>query len=207
VVNYFSQLPGKLGTTLTNTVTKVVSWGSDMLSKAKTGMQNVVTGIVNTFTDLPSKMTTIGKNIINGIISGISSMVSSLYDSITNALSGLVDKAKSALGIASPSKVLAAEVGKWIPAGMAVGIEENTQTAARAMVNMAKRAVGAANTELAGSSLNAPGVNGAGAAGSGSQAGGATYVFNQYNNSPKALSRAEIYSNTKNALRFATGNA
>jgi len=69
---------------------------------------------------------------------------------------------------------------------------------------MARGALNAANSELAGSSLNMPGVSGSGAAGNG-RAGGATYVFNQYNNSPKALSRREIYRNTNNALRFATG--
>jgi hypothetical protein len=38
-------------------------------------------------------------------------------------------------------------------------------------------------------------------------AGGTTYNFYQYNNSPKALNRAEIYRQTKNQLRFATANA
>ena len=31
------------------------------------------------------------------------------------------------------------------------------------------------------------------------------YTFNQYNNSPKALSRLEIYRQTKNQLQFAKG--
>ena len=37
--------------------------------------------------------------------------------------------------------------------------------------------------------------------------GGKTVNFYQYNTSPKALSRGEIYRQTKNQLRFATANA
>ena len=46
-----------------------------------------------------------------------------------NAAQSLASKAwngmKSALGIHSPSKVMAEEVGQWIPKGVTVGIEAN----------------------------------------------------------------------------------
>ena len=38
------------------------------------------------------------------------------------------------------------------------------------------------------------------------RAAGNTMIFNQYNNSPKALSRLEIYRQTRNQLAFARGN-
>ena len=40
-------------------------------------------------------------------------------------MSSAISYAKSRLGIASPSKVFRDEVGKWIPEGIAEGIEEN----------------------------------------------------------------------------------
>ena len=46
-----------------------------------------------------------------------------LYDCIWDTLNGLVDRAKDALGIFSPSRVMAKEVGAFIPAGIGVGIE------------------------------------------------------------------------------------
>ena len=52
-------------------------------------------------------------------------MIGALYNKIKSALSGLVDKAMSALGINSPSRVFRDKVGKFIPAGIAAGIEAN----------------------------------------------------------------------------------
>ncbi len=49
-------------------------------------------------------------------------MVGSLYGSIRNQLSGLVTRAKNALGIHSPSRVFADEIGANIPEGVAQGI-------------------------------------------------------------------------------------
>ena len=87
---------------------------------------------------------------------------------------------------------------------MAAGIEKYSNVADKAMVDMAKGAVGAANAALSDSSIDFPGPAGTGgAAGTGSR-GGVTYVYNQTINSPKALSRKEIYRDTKDALRFAT---
>lgn len=209
VVSAIQALPSKLLAFGRNAITSLGNAIQAGVTTIKSKATAIMTGMVNALNSLPSKMTQIGKNAIQGIITGISSMVGKLYDSIKSALSGLVDKAKDALGIASPSKVLAAEIGRWIPAGIASGIEKYSNVANRAMVDMAKSAVGAANAELSGSSLNMPGVNGSGVPGTGGRRGGmgATYVFNQYNNSPKALSRKDIYRQTKNALKFATSNA
>lgn len=201
--------------TIKNLPSKLLSLGADAIAKMASALNpstikakavEIFNGIVGIFKDLPSKMTDVGKEAINGIISGIGAMVGKLYDSIKNALSGLVKKAKSALGIASPSKVMADEIGKWIPAGIGDGIEKNTRAAVKAMTNSTKRILGAANAELSGNTIGGPNVGtlaAAGGTGAGGQ-GGKTFVFNQYNNSPKALSRKEIYRQTNNALRFAT---
>ena len=87
------------------------------MTNAKNGMVNVFNGIGDTFRN-------IGKNVIQGIINGIGDMVSSLYESIKSALSGLVDKAKDALGISSPSKVFAKQIGRWIPPGIVQGFDD-----------------------------------------------------------------------------------
>ena len=206
-VNAIQALPSKLLSIGRNAITSLGNAFQTGVSTLKSKASAIVKGITNAFSSLRSKMVSIGKNAIQGVIDGIGAMVGKLYDSIKDALSGLVDKAKDALGISSPSRVLAEHVGRWIPAGIASGIEKYSNVANRAMVDMAKGAVGAANAELNGSSLNMPGVNGSSAPGTGGGRGGATYVFNQYNNSPKALSRKDIYRQTKNALKFATSNA
>jgi tape measure domain-containing protein len=208
IVSSIQALPGKLLAFGQQAITSLGNAIQVGVTTAKSKATAIVNGIVNAFQSLPSKMVQIGKNVIQGVINGIGSMVGALYDSIHSALSGLVDKAKGALGINSPSRVFRDIVGKMIPAGIAEGIVKNTKAATKAMVKSTKGIVSAANAELSGSTIGGPTVNTDAPSASGRRGGtGATYVFNQYNNSPKALSRKDIYRQTKNALKFATSNA
>lgn len=145
VVSFYSQMPGKIQSQLTSAQNNIKNFCSNMVSNMKTNASNALNGCMSYINQLPGKVKTqlnnvlsnvkswgsnavsnfktIGKNVIQGLINGISSMVSKLYTSIKNALAGLVDKAKKALGINSPSKVFADEVGKWIPGGIEQGID------------------------------------------------------------------------------------
>lgn len=99
---------------------------------------------------LPSFLS-IGKDIVKGVWNGITSMAGWIGEKISGFFSGLVDKAKNALGIHSPSRVMRDEVGKWIPAGVEVGIEKEMPELRRTL-----------ETELnalADVSLRAPSVN------------------------------------------------
>ncbi len=148
-VSFFSQLPGKILSNLNTALSNIKSWGSSIVSNIKTSASNAISGAVSYFQQLPGKVLSqlnsvksnvsswgsslvssfksIGKNVMSGLINGISSMVSSLYSSIKNALSGLVSKAKSALGIHSPSTVFRDEVGTYISQGIAVGVSEEME--------------------------------------------------------------------------------
>lgn len=207
VVSAIQSLPGKLLAFGRNAITSLGNAIQVGVTTVKSKATSIVNGMVNAFQSLPGKMVQIGKDAIQGVINGIGAMVGKLYDSIKNALGGLVDKAKDALGIASPSKIMRDMVGRWIPAGIAAGIEKYSGLANDAMVDMARGAVNSANAELSGASLNMPDVNGGGAPGTGRGRSGAVYNFYQYNTSPKALSRKDVYRQTKNALKFATSNA
>ena len=158
VVNALKSMPSKLLSMGKDAIAKLASALSP--STIKTKAANIVNTVLNSFKSLPDKMKNIGKEVINGIISGISATVGKLYDSIKSALSGLVEKGKKALGIASPSKVVAKEIGQHIPSGAAVGVEDNISVAEKSMEDMADDMVAAANAELAGMNLAAPTVNG-----------------------------------------------
>ena len=112
-------------TTISNVFNNIKTAMSNAINTAKqnviSAMQNALNGMVNVFSNVGSTFANIGKNVIQGLINGIDSMVSSLYDSIKNALSDLVDKAKSALGINSPSRVFKEQIGKWLPPGIVEG--------------------------------------------------------------------------------------
>lgn len=160
VVNAIKSMPSKLLSMGKDAISKLGSAIGSGASTIKSKAVSIVNSVIDSFKSLPGKMVDIGKDIINGVISGISAMVGKLYDSIKNALSGLVEKGKKALGIKSPSRVMAKEIGQHIPTGAAMGIDQNTKAAEHSMVDMADEMVAAANAELAGASLTAPGFNG-----------------------------------------------
>lgn len=66
----------------------------------------------------------LGSNIIDGIVSGLSSGIGWLKEKAAEAANSALQKAKDILGIKSPSRVFRDQVGKQIPRGMALGIED-----------------------------------------------------------------------------------
>lgn len=66
----------------------------------------------------------IGADIINGLWDGIEAAFDRMLNWIKRAIRSIPNAFKKILGIASPSKVFA-EIGKWIPEGLALGIERN----------------------------------------------------------------------------------
>ena len=136
VVSTAKTLPGKIYTAIKDAISKVKSWGTELVSAGKDAITKMINNVTSTAKSLPDKFKTIGKQVIEGIKSGITGSISGLYSKIKEGLSGLVDKAKDALGIKSPSRVFANVVGKQIPAGIAKGIDDNTNIADRAIENM-----------------------------------------------------------------------
>lgn len=82
------------------------------------------------------KVFEIGSNIIQGIWNGIMSAKDWLINKVRNLASSILQGMKDALGIHSPSKVFQEEVGKWIPEGVAIGIEANTDSALESIDKM-----------------------------------------------------------------------
>ena len=136
ITNWFSQLPGRVWSWLVNTINNVINWGQDMANKGKEGAENLFNNIINIVKELPEKMLEIGKNIVTGIWNGITGMGDWFRGQVTGFFSGKVDGAKNTLGIQSPSRVFRDEVGKFIPQGIAVGIETDTDKAIKALDNM-----------------------------------------------------------------------
>lgn len=90
----------------------------------------------------------LGKNIIRGIINGIKALASEVAGALKDVVNQGLQAAKEALGIASPSRVFRDEVGKWIPAGVAVGIQANTQDVTGAIEDMKAQAINASQMQI-----------------------------------------------------------
>lgn len=93
------------------------------IPKVVAAVPQVIAGIVKGFTG--HSWGEVGSNIISGIAGGISAGVGAIANAAKSAAASALGAAKRFLGIASPSKVMRDQVGKWIPEGIAQGIERN----------------------------------------------------------------------------------
>lgn len=124
ITTYISQLPGRLWSYLSTALSRVVSWGSSLGSAGVSAAHRLVNAVVSTASSIPGRMVSIGRNIVQGVWNGITGAAGWFYGKISGFFGGLVSKAKSALGIHSPSRVMRDQVGKWIMPGVSVGIDE-----------------------------------------------------------------------------------
>ena len=125
IVQFFSQLPSRIWNWLIDTLNRVANWGNQLAEKGRAGAAMLVNAVVSGVANLPSRMAEVGRNIVHGVWNGISNAAGWFKSQVSSFFSGIVDGAKSALGIHSPSRVFAKEVGKWIPPGVGVGIEDS----------------------------------------------------------------------------------
>lgn len=124
-------------TTTSNVFNGIKTTMSDAITNAKENVvgacEKIFSGMKKAFKNVKDKFKSVGSDVIEGVKSGLSDAVGGLYESIKETMSGLVDKAKDALGIHSPSRVFANTVGKQIPAGIAQGVDDNTDIASDAV--------------------------------------------------------------------------
>jgi phage-related protein len=122
VVNEIQQLPGQVWAFLLNTYNGLVTWAGDMLTQAQQAATSVVSAIVTEIGQLPAQMVQTGSDIVKGLWNGISSMGGWIEQQVGNFAGGILDGFKGALGIKSPSTVMAQQVGLPIAQGIANGI-------------------------------------------------------------------------------------
>lgn len=123
VINWFKELPGKIWEVITNVVSKVGQWFSDMWNKAKTEVPKLINNIVKWFKELPGKMLEIGSNIVSGIWQGIQNRANKFISDVKGFFKGIVKGAKDALGIKSPSKEFAI-VGRYSILGYTKALDD-----------------------------------------------------------------------------------
>lgn len=133
VVQFFQQLPGKIWNELVKVVTNIGKWVGNMISFIASNFPRIVSSIVGFFQSIPGKMLDIGRNIVTGIWNGISGAAGWLWNQITGFCNGIVNGIKGALGIHSPSRVMADVVGKNMVLGIGQGFANNMQSVTSTM--------------------------------------------------------------------------
>ena len=124
-----------------------------------------------------------GYDIAAGIAAGIDEGSDLISDAISGAIKAGLDDAKDDAGVGSPSRLFADELGRWIPAGVAKGITDNS---------------GVIGSALSDSMSDAAQWNGMAFPAGAAQGG---FVQNVTVNSPTALSPWEVARQTRNATR------
>lgn len=87
---------------------------------------------------IAGNMLSAGKDFVMGFVRGIKGAIGSAVKVATDMAKSAFDAAKRALGINSPSRVMRDKVGKWVPAGLAVGIMDNLSDIEKASDKMAQ---------------------------------------------------------------------
>ena len=117
VWNSVSSFLGNIWHGITSAVSNGIQNVSNTVGRIKSTVLGAVSGAGQWLYDT-------GRQIISGLINGIGGAFGWVRNTISNLGSSLVGWAKSVLGIHSPSRIFRDEVGKWIPAGMAQGIDK-----------------------------------------------------------------------------------
>lgn len=114
---------GSLGKNfITNISSGIKGMVGNIVSTARNMASNVLNTIKNTFSW--ENMTNIGKNLVEGIWNGISNVTGWIISKIGGFTNTVLNSIKGFFGIHSPSRVMANEVGKFLPQGIAVGFEK-----------------------------------------------------------------------------------
>ena len=123
-------------------ISGLVSLASRMWSSAKSAASRMLSAF------RAVSWGSVGTHIISGIIRGIAGAAGKLFSAMKNLASKALSAAKKVLGINSPSRVFAAEVGRWIPAGIAVGVTQNSGMLSSVMDDTAKSMTSSFNPNL-----------------------------------------------------------
>lgn len=210
IMEALGELLGKLPGKMLEVRDSIVNGIRNSLGSIGSAAADIVSAIWNHIKELPGMMLDVGRDLVEGLWNGISDMVGWIGDKISGFGDSVLGGLKDFFGIASPSKVMRDEVGKFLPAGIAIGIEDSTLSAVKSVRSMADKlrntAVESLNGMTSGTAYRMQ-QNPMTAAVRKNAAVVNNYyktdnsrTVNQTNNSPKALSRLEIYRQTNNAL-------
>lgn len=148
IIEYVKELPNKIWTWLKATITKLTTWVGDMKQKGKDAIKGLIDSVIEGAKEIPEKMMTIGKDMVDGVWNGIKDAKDQFTQNVKDFFGGIVDGVKAKLEIESPSKVFKREVGRWIPAGVAEGIEENGDVVDQSLNSLFSRTLDNAQSGL-----------------------------------------------------------
>ena len=159
IVNALPKIIESIISTLINNIPLIIQAGVDLLLALITNLPKIIIELVKAMPKIIWEMVKalgkgvvefakIGLDLIKGLWNGIKNAGAWIKDKIKGFVDGILGGIKSFFGIKSPSKVMRDEIGKWIPSGLAVGIEANTDPVSDAMEELGGLAADSFNPDL-----------------------------------------------------------
>ena len=108
---------------------------------ARNATANGISRAVSAARSMTGAMVSAGRDFVMGFVNGIEGAIWRAASAAARMASAAMNAAKAWFNIGSPSKVMRDQVGKWVPAGLAVGIEQNTDLVENAAKRMAEAAM------------------------------------------------------------------
>jgi len=136
MIRFFIELPGKLDEIWNKVVQNMIMFGLKLITEIPQKFQELKENIVEIIKELPDRLFEIGKEIVNGLWNGIKSNWTGLVEGGKGLVNNFVSGFKQGLKIGSPSKVFEEEIGYWIPAGLAEGVNDGLGLIDEAVGNM-----------------------------------------------------------------------
>ncbi|MGW0774554.1 phage tail protein [Streptomyces sp. NPDC002835] len=149
MVVWLTGLPGRVWSAISGLGSKLSEAASKGFQKFRDAAARKVAGFVAWVRDMPGRITRAignmgsllynkGRDIVLGLWNGIKGMGGWLRDTLMGWARDLIPgPIAKALGISSPSRVMAKQVGRWIPAGVVDGIQAGSPAVDKAMSNLA----------------------------------------------------------------------
>lgn len=108
---------------------------------ARNATANGISRAVSAARSMAGAMVSAGRDFVMGFVNGIEGAIWRAASAAARMASAAMNAAKAWFNIGSPSKVMRDQVGKWVPAGLAVGIGQNTDLVENAAKRMAEAAM------------------------------------------------------------------
>ena len=154
-VNLLIALPGKAQQVWSQFMSNLKSFGQRMISEGPQIATQFGEKLMNGLKSIPSKIAEVGKDIVEGLKNGIKNAWTGMTDWIKELADSLIKGFKDNLKIGSPSKVFRDEIGRWIPAGIAEGIEDGMGVLDSAMADMTMSVMPTSMEDISTASYNA----------------------------------------------------
>lgn len=125
VMGWWDRLPGEIWGAVQDAFNRAIGVFNWAFVELPRRMGDINNRIVAAIAGIGARLYNAGRDAIIGLVNGIQDVLGWAVDRAWDAARNIAQGFMDALHIGSPSKYMADKVGKWIPKGIMVGIEDN----------------------------------------------------------------------------------